>query len=153
MSREMKLTPTFSFRPPLPNPHSAKQAFPWQGGRKYNVNCGHGVTSASVSLYFHPLVFAVIHCSLALSVWSTAFALPVSLHTHTQTHMHSQTFFTFICLFSCFSPLSLFFSPAVVETWMYWHVSFHQPTVCEWDRGECTDLGECVLRRKGPSQP
>lgn len=47
------------------------------------------MTSASVSLYFHPLVFSVIHCSLAPTVWSAVFTLPVSLYTykHVQVNM------------------------------------------------------------------
>lgn len=97
MSGEMKLTPTFSFLPPAPRspplaPRSYLQPLPWQGGRKYTVNCGHGVTSASVSLYFHPLVFTVIHCSLALCLeysvcTSCVFAAHIEARTGARTHI------------------------------------------------------------------
>lgn len=83
MRREMKLTPRpFSFLAPPPPPSAAAAAAPV----KYTVDCGHAVTPGFVSLYFHPLVSAVIHCSLALTVCSTARSLPFPLHTNTRTH-------------------------------------------------------------------
>lgn len=123
---------------------------------------GDRVASAIFSLYFQPLVFAVIHCSLVLTVRGTMLPLPVSVRPYTARHPHRCTvrsffFFLFnfhlLCLFSCF----LLFAPSPSfqpwrKSWMYWHVSFHHANAGE-ERGERSGQGECVLRRKGPSQP
>lgn len=140
MRREMKLTPQpFSFLA-LPPPPSAAAAAPV----KYTVDCGHAVTPAFVSLYFHPLVSAVIHCSLALTVCSTARSLPFPVHTNTRTHADAfLDIFQFraLRLSSCCSfpppPPATSSSSASsslqqqklqqLKSWMYWHVSFHHP--------------------------
>lgn len=54
-------------------------------------------------------------------------------------------------------PASFLFAPSPsfqqwLKSWMYWHVSFHHANAGE-ERGERSGRGECVLRRKGPSQP
>lgn len=85
-------------------------------GKKYRVNCKLGITSASFPLYFHPLVFTVIYCSSALTVWSQVIALSISLCTykclHTHGHMLSDIFHFHLLSFSLHP---IFFSPAVAE--------------------------------------
>lgn len=152
MSGEMKLTPTFSFLSPAPrSPLRAQPSSHFLGKEEENIPLTMGIESLQLLS-----LFIFTHLS---SLW---FIVPLhSLsgvhcpHTHTHIHMHSQTFFTFMYLVSSPTfPLAPSSSlQQWLKSWMYWHVSFHHPTICEEDRGECTDLGECVLRRKGPSQP
>lgn len=99
----------------------------------------------------------MIHCSLVLTVQGAKLPLPVSVHRSLRTDTLSEGFFFsnfhLLCLFSCF----LLFAPSPLfqqwrKSWMYWHVSFHHANAGE-ERGERSGRGECVLRRKGPSQP
>lgn len=87
-----------------------------KAGKKYRVNCTPGITSASFPLYFHPLVFTVIYCSSALTVWSQVIALSISLCTykclHTHGHMLSDIFHFHLLSFSLHP---IFFSPAAGE--------------------------------------
>lgn len=151
MNGEMKLTPTIS-PPTLPTSSLVR----W---KKYTVNYGQGVTSVSVSLYFYALVFSVIHCSLVFFFIVPLSGVQCSHFLSLCTNiLYPFPLWCIVRHFLLSSTLSLFLLPPCSslqqppKSWMYWHVSFHHPTVSE-DRGECTDQRECVLRRKGPSQP
>lgn len=101
MSGEMKLTPgshpTSPAQPSPPLPSSSARR-----KRVYRRLVAESLQRSS--LYFQPLVFAMIHCSLVLTVESTMLPLPVSV----STPMHCQKFFFspphFIC--SASSPAS-----------------------------------------------
>lgn len=100
--------------------------------------------------------FNVIRRSPKLTVRCTMSPLPVSPHPYTVPRprrriVRSVFSKTFICCrFLAFTPSPSF--QQWLKSWMYWHVSFHHANAGE-ERGERSGRGECVPRRKGPSQP
>lgn len=167
MSGEMKLTPgAHPTPPPLPSPPFTILASPFffsNGGRKSTVGWWQSRFSDPLSLFpatclRSDSLFPRTHCP-GYNVTTSRLRAPV--HRSPSTPVHCQKFFFFLslfnfhllCLFSCF--LLLAPSPSFQpwrKSWMYWHVSFHHANAGE-ERGERSGQGECVLRRKGPSQP
>lgn len=141
--------------PPLPSPPRLSLLLQ-HGGRK---SAGGRITSAIISLFISSLrrdsLFPRTPCP-EYNVTTSCLCAPV--HCSPSTPMHCQKFFFFfnfhlLCLFSCFLLFALL--PSFQQwrkSWMYWHVSFHHANAGE-ERGERSGREECVLRRKGPSQP
>lgn len=108
-----------------------------------------------LSSHFISSHFNAVRCSLVLGVQGRHF---LSLCARTppptpQTDALSEV--GFLKLSS--GPASFLFAPSPsfqqwLKSWMYWHVSFHHANAGE-QRGERSGWAECVLRRKGPSQP
>lgn len=166
MSGEMKLTPKLTPGAHPASPAQPSPPLPSSSARRKKVCCrlvAELLQPSSLSLYFQPVVFAVIHCSLvsySLSRVQCYHFLSLCARTPLPTHTDalSQVLFFFfsqlslLCL-SCF--LLSAPSPSFQQwrkSWLYWHVSFHHANAGE-ERGERSGRGECVLRRKGPSQP
>lgn len=159
MSGEMKLTPAAHPSPPAP-PSSALPAPPAQqvllSTRRRRVFCW--LVAQSLSSLFISSHFNAVRCS-----WCSPSRVQcrhfLSLCAHTlpppplQTDALSELGFFKTFIWSCFLPFAP--SPSFqqwLKSWMYWHVSFHHANAGE-ERGERSGRGECVLRRKGPSQP
>lgn len=161
MSGEMKLTPAAHPASPARSSLSSAGA---ASARREKIYCWLVAESLQLSSLFisnHLSSLWFIVPSFSLSRVQCYHFLSLSARTlspHPRQCIVSSFFFFFfyfhpLRIFSCFLPFAP--SPSFqqwLKSWLYWHVSFHHANAGE-ERGEHSGRGECVLRRKGPSQP